>query len=177
VFAWEGTAPALGLSQSFQIRLDVFCLQIVANKIISIFICILQIEPDRVLQCGMLIPGLPRGFLIQLVLGLFLVAGLPDVLSRVGAAGARTTCGCVVLVWSTARRGAWWQALQWPLPPERRCPQNDHGANAVFAEIPPILSGGLAANEIPHHDSQKWLRRDASVGGPFLGWASAKHTA
>ena len=56
-------------------------------------------------------------------------------------------------------------------------PKNDRGANVTFAEIPPVLSGGLAAGEIPHHGSQKWLRRDAGVGGPFLGWVPAKHAA
>lgn len=56
-------------------------------------------------------------------------------------------------------------------------PKNEHGANVMFAEIPPILSGGLAASPLPHHSSQKRPRRDASVGGPFLGWVSAKHTA
>lgn len=54
-------------------------------------------------------------------------------------------------------------------PPERGCPQNGHGTNVTFAKIPPVLSGGLAAREILHRGSQKWLRRAASVGGPFLG--------
>lgn len=39
------------------------------------------------------------------------------------AAGSRTGRGCTVLVWSSARRGAWWQMLEQPLSPERRCRQ------------------------------------------------------
>lgn len=127
------------------------------------------------LQCGILIPVLPLNFLIQLVVVvLFLVAGLPDVLTGVGAAGSRTT-------WRLSG------ALQGEVP-GGKCssglfllgtgvPRNEHGVNVTSAKTPTVLSGGLAAGKIPHHSSQKWLRRDASVGGPFLGWASAKHTA
>lgn len=69
VFAWEGAAPAWGLSGS-----AVFCLGAAANRAIWGFICILHSQPRGVLQGGIFIP-------IQLFAAVFLLPGLPDVLS------------------------------------------------------------------------------------------------
>lgn len=115
VFAWEGAASALGLSQSFQIGLDVLYLRIVANKSISVFICILHASwAWRVLQCGVLILVLLLNFLIQLVLVVFfLVPGLLGVLSWVQDHLSGESQG----------DGAWWPVLEWPFP-EHRWPQN-----------------------------------------------------
>lgn len=112
------------------------------------FICILHIQPCGVLQGGIFI-------LIQLFAAVFLLLGLPDVLSscvqpQLWFHGAHLEHG---------REGRW----QMPQGPSGGVP-----SKLVPGEIP---SGDPAAPGIP----QEWLERDPSVGGPFLAWAPAKH--
>lgn len=117
----------------------------------------------------------PLNFLIQLFLvGLFLVAGLPDVLGIWVQDGSWLRGACLELCKERCLvANAWAASFSWA----QVSPKNDHSANVVFAETPPVLSGGLAASEFPCCGGQKRLRRDASVGGPFLGWVPAKHAA